>query len=208
MSSTVIAIPTNPPAVKPAPSDLNSPSDGCIAGGPNQGGSPVYGCEGNTGFYFCNTNWKAGLLITGMEVWAEQYQIKGIQLTYSDGSKAPIQGNPDSDTESRHAAVTWAETDTIQSIQMWNNSVGDAMGRISLKTTGGVKLDVGAKFTQGGSGTYVPLSSSGNLIGMTGTSNDMLRQVKFWFLPSKVATAEIVQIDYDESLAALNAAKQ
>lgn len=48
--------------------------------------NPVsYGFKNHPGaHYYCDTRWDYGLVITGLEVWAEQYQIKGIRWTLSD----------------------------------------------------------------------------------------------------------------------------
>lgn len=51
---------------------------------------------------FCHTPWKRGLVVTGIEVWANEWQVKGIQLTFSDGSKPPLQGTADGD---RHNSI-------------------------------------------------------------------------------------------------------
>lgn len=49
--------------------------------------NPVhYGFPNHPGAnYYCDTRWVAGLTVIGIEVWARQYQIKGIQFTFSDG---------------------------------------------------------------------------------------------------------------------------
>jgi hypothetical protein len=46
---------------------------------------PSYGFPQHAGDPYCNTKWDSGLGITGIEVWALQYQMKGIEWTYSDG---------------------------------------------------------------------------------------------------------------------------
>ena len=39
---------------------------------------------------------KDGTVVTGMEVRSSEWQVKGIRLTYPDGSQAPILGQTDS----------------------------------------------------------------------------------------------------------------
>ena len=50
---------------------------------------PAYGAPLHAGDLYCDTAWDKGLVITGMEVWSLEYQIKGIQFHYSDGKIIP-----------------------------------------------------------------------------------------------------------------------
>lgn len=51
----------------------------------DMGSRPTYGFPDHGGPTFCATKWDQGLVVTGIEVWSLQYQIKAIQFSFSDG---------------------------------------------------------------------------------------------------------------------------
>ena len=84
------------------------------------GSSTVNGCDYTDtrhgcgrGVYFCDTKWRNGTVVTGLEVWSDCCQIKALQLTYNDGTKGPMHGNPEYRENIQHKAITWDDSSQV-----------------------------------------------------------------------------------------------
>lgn len=136
-------------------------ADDCTDGPINQ---PVqtWGKDASTGG-FCHTQWINGLSVIGVEVWASHWQITGIQLTYSDGTKAPLQGQTNG--EYSHDSITWDVTKPITAMKLAGNYAGDGLGLVHIEVDGRT-LDVHSDV-----GTYTGTSvtvATGTMLGASG----------------------------------------
>jgi hypothetical protein len=163
-----------------------------------------------------------------MEVWSSQWQVKGIRLTYSDGSQTPIRGQTDSLNQWGSAIsgksgpppdngygwdkIEW-DAGKIDKVRLWVNyndgNAPDAVGRIQVWPTGADTdqkkiLDVGSDVGGDGGGMLVDNLGSGVLIGMKTQSGAFLDTLEFVFMDGQVNSAEIVKIDWPESIDDLN----
>ncbi|KAI4942592.1 hypothetical protein J4E91_009986 [Alternaria rosae] len=178
--------------------------------------------------YNCDTKWIEGLVVTGMEVWSSQWQVKGIRLTYSDGTQSPIRGRTDNlnqwgskisgksgpppDNGYGWDRIEWGVGE-IDKVRLWvnyNNGDGpNAVGRVQIWPNGADNdqkriLDVGSDVGGDGGGILVDNLGSGVLIGMRTQSGDFLDSLEFVFMDGKVESAEIVHIEWPESIDDLN----
>ncbi|RDL34412.1 uncharacterized protein BP5553_07540 [Venustampulla echinocandica] len=168
-------------------------ADGCEKG--PFGDSHKFGKTG--GGYYCDTAWDKGLVITGLEVWANEWHVKGIQWAYSDGTKSVVRGMNVGD---RNQAITWGAGDKITRLQMWGNYAGDAVGKIEIETSSGKKLSQGSDV--GTFGGEPVLTHSGILLGGRGSSNDFVNELEMLFLASNVQKggAVITAVKFQDNL--------
>jgi hypothetical protein len=76
-----------------ANAQFTPPKDECDNA--NFAASPVSGApwtKGDGKGYFCDTKWKTGLVICGVQTWAYKYHQKGFKVKYSDGTWGPLHG--------------------------------------------------------------------------------------------------------------------
>ncbi|OCH86343.1 hypothetical protein OBBRIDRAFT_828354 [Obba rivulosa] len=152
---------------------------------------------GNGGQPFESCKWivnRSGLVVKGLDVWWSSKCLRGIQLTFSDGSRSVVYGNP-SDS---HDSVVFSAGEAITSMTLWANSSKNRAGRIRLTTNAGQTFDVGIKTDK--LPAYDVYIGSGILVGMVGrcaTDIDMLGAV---FLKGTVTSISISKVAYDPPL--------
>ena len=152
---------------------------------------------------FCHTQWTTGLSVTGVEVWATQWQITGIQLTYSDGTKGPVQGQTNGDYS--HDAINWDVTKPITAMKLAGNYAGDGLGLVHIEVDGktlDVKSDVGSN-----TGDNVVLAT-GTMLGASGEAPDFVRAWRPLFMGEANGGAQITDVAFDDSLEDMNAKQQ
>ncbi|KAK4499990.1 hypothetical protein PRZ48_008176 [Zasmidium cellare] len=151
---------------------------------------------------FCDTQWRNGLSVTGIEVWATAWQIKGIQLTYSDGTKPPLQGQAEGD---RHQSINWNESDRITRMKLAINYAGDALGLVHVEV-GSKSLDVRSD-TGSFDGDDITLAT-GILLGANGVAGGFVDRWTPLFMGEHNGKAQITNIVMDDSIDDLNAKQQ
>jgi hypothetical protein len=163
-----------------------------------------------------------------MEVWSSEWQVKGIRLTYSDGSRSPIRGQTDSlnqwgstvsgkpgpppDNGYGWDKIEWG-AGKIDKVRLWvnyNDGQGpNAVGRVQVWPTGADNdkkriLDVGSNVGGDTGGMNVENLGSGVLIGVRTQSGAFLDTLEFVFMDGKVESAETINIEWPESIEDLN----
>ncbi|KAH7125511.1 hypothetical protein B0J11DRAFT_308099 [Dendryphion nanum] len=155
---------------------------------------------GGDGGPFCATKWKEGVVIKGVEVWANTKSVRAIQFYYSDGTNSQQWGKVDGD---RHARMDWdPATDGISQIKTWGNGRGQYLGRVQIRTSKGKELDVG-KDTNG-QNTYETKVASGIMLGAFGGAGDVIDRLGFLFLKSKVDKISIDDVKFKDTPDQLN----
>lgn len=177
-------------------------ADDCSDGPANQ---PLksWGKSSNKGGGFCATPWAAGKVVTGIEVWATAWQITGIQLTYSDGTKPTLQGQTNGD---RHDSISWNSEDTITKMNLAGNYAADGLGLVHVEVAGKT-LDVRSD-TGSFNGDTVTLAT-GIFLGASGEAPDFVRLWTPLFMGATSGqNATITAIDFDDSLDDVNKKQQ
>lgn len=159
---------------------------------------------GNNGAGFCATKYKAGIVITGVEVWADTKSVRAIQFFYSDGTNSQQWGKINGDRKGR---LNWdPSTDSISQVKTWGNGKGQFLGRVQIRTKSGKELDVG-KDTNG-QDTFESDVGSGIMLGAFGASGDVIDRLGFLFLKSKVTKVTIDDVKFKDTPADLNKRKE
>jgi hypothetical protein len=155
---------------------------------------------GGGGGGFCATKWKAGVVITGVEVWANSKDVRAIQFYYSDGTNSELFGKIDGD---KHARMDWdPATDGIEQLRTWGNGRGQYLGRVFIRTKTGKELDVGKDTS--GQDTFESKVASGIMLGAFGAHGDVIDSLGFIFLKSKIERITIDDVVFKETPEELN----
>ena len=145
-------------------------------------------------------------MVTGLELWATPWQVKGLRFTYSDTTKSNIFGkNTDDDGNvlPTSDSITWAVGDTIKSMTIGPNWVSppDALGIFHMEVSNGQKIDYAGTYT----GSPKPVDvGSGIMLGASGGAGAFIDGAQFMFLADTVGQAEITAIQFDEDLNTVN----
>ncbi|KAF2868772.1 hypothetical protein BDV95DRAFT_579284 [Massariosphaeria phaeospora] len=157
------------------------------------------------GIDYCETRWKDGLLITGIEVWANKHHVRGLQITYDNGLKSPIYGTADGD-EDRHDKIAWDATAPVTKVTKWNNIDNDAVGRIRIEV-GGKTLEVGANIKKKNDGEDV-MVHSGLLLAANGRAGDFMDSLEWKFMGATLQEATMEEITFENSIDTWNSEKR
>ncbi|KAF2792567.1 hypothetical protein K505DRAFT_418383 [Melanomma pulvis-pyrius CBS 109.77] len=156
---------------------------------------------GDGGGRFCATKWKAGVVVTGVEVWADKGSVRAVQFYYSDGTNSQQWGKVDGD---KHARLDWdPAVDGISQIKTWGNGRAQYLGRVFIRTKKGAELDVGKDTS--GQDTFETNVASGIMLGAFGSCGDRIDNMGFLFLKSKIEKITIDDVVFSETPEMLNA---
>lgn len=151
------------------------------------------------GTRFCETRYSEGTVVTGIEAWATDGGVEGIQFYYSDGKPSKLYGTIKGDGK----RVDWdPSVDSVTQVRSWGNGRGQHLGRIELKTTKGAHLDVGKDTS--GQDTFEYNVGSGIMLGAFGSSSSLIESLGFYFLKSKIDKISMDDIVFDETPEMLN----
>lgn len=150
---------------------------------------------------FCHTQWTNGLVVTGIEVWSQDYHITGIQLTYSDGSLSPLQGqNRDFQY---HNTLSWGSQDQITVFRTGRNYERDALAILYMEVAG-KKLDMTMHVDVGWNYAGDDVNfGTGYMLGAFGEAGDFINQWAPIFMAQSSA-GSITDMVFDESLDKIN----
>ncbi|KAF2187915.1 hypothetical protein K469DRAFT_567511 [Zopfia rhizophila CBS 207.26] len=163
--------------------------------------SSVGGSEGSD---FCETKFKQGVIINGIEVWANKETVRAVQFKYSDNTLSKVYGEADGD---KHSRLEWdAAATTVDKLTMWGNGKATRLGRIYLRLSDGKELDVG-KDTDGQK-SYEQDRGSGVMVGAFGKSGLDINMLGILFLGSKVKKVRVSEMKFDDDIQTLNSKKQ
>ena len=62
--------------------------------------------------HFCETRWRDGLTVNGIETWSSPYNMQAFRLRYSDGKWGKMYGNPNPDTHNNEE-VLWDSDELV-----------------------------------------------------------------------------------------------
>ena len=156
-----------------------------------------YTVGGTNGNWFQACKWvtnSSALVVQRLDVWWNSGTLKGIQVTYADGSRSQVFGSPNDST----ASISFAPGELVTSLSLWGNGIGTRCGRIRLTTNLGQTFDHG-KNTSGQTQYDGPVGS-GVLVGLVGRSGHDVDQLGAVFLRSAVKSIKIGNVKYTPSL--------
>lgn len=172
----------------------------CDSGPWNAGNINWVGGDG--GGAFCETKWKAGVVITGVDVYATGDGVEALQFYYSDGTS----GNQWGQVNGHEAAKSlhWDPTkgESIQQLRMWGNGVGTRLGRVYLRTSTGATLDAGKDTS--GQKVYEKPVDSGVMLAAFGKCGDSIDNLGLIFMKSTVASVQVTNTKFADTPDELN----
>lgn len=152
--------------------------------------------KAGSGGYYCETGWAAGVVVTGLEAWADSSHVNGIQFSFSDGTKRMVGNQKSGSGDQFHKSVTWGVGDTVTQLDLWKSNDGRAVSKIEIKTSNGQTMEIGY---WAGKVVSIPINS-GIMLGAQGGTGDFIDNITFLFLASTVGKAEITGLDFKENL--------
>ncbi|ORY13677.1 hypothetical protein BCR34DRAFT_613167 [Clohesyomyces aquaticus] len=167
--------------------------------------APVSMTGADTGAPWCDTMWKQGPVIAGVEAWANNERLKAIRFTFSDGTVGPMHGREDGD---KHGAISWHPADDkIVQATTWGDGRGRRVGRVVIKTAGGKVLDVG-KDTDGQAQYDHVVGNAGIMMGAFGHAGYDIDLLGFNFLRGEIKKITVGDVKFDQSAEDLNSQKK
>jgi hypothetical protein len=144
---------------------------------------------------------ESGAVVTGVEAWSNKFHVKGIQLSYSDGTKGPVHGMVEGDWTPNPNFMGWGQQEQVTRIQKWGNwndgKGSDGVGRLSI-TVGGKTLDVSSDV--GDYGGEPVMTHSGVILGIAGKQGQWLESMEWLMLSSDAGKARILDLEMGTSL--------
>jgi len=179
-------------------------ADGPYQSGTDQNGnSAIHSIGGGTGSPFCETKWKQGLVIKGIEVWADSNCVRAVQFKYSDDSLGNMIGKADGNINKR---IMWDPISTrVEKLELWGDGKGKRLGRIKIRLSNNEEFDAG-KDTLGQT-TYNMVVGAGIMLGAYGGSGTDVDMLGILFLGSKVESLKITDLKLDADSKTLNEQK-
>lgn len=150
---------------------------------------------------YCLSRWKDGLLVTGITTWVNGKVVKGIQVTYSDGSKSDVIGS----MQGKQSEGSWGVTDRITEGVVYGDGTGYRLGQIVIKTHDGGNMRIGQDGERSDPGTPHDVAS-GLLFGVIVAELDgEIARGGLLFMKGQIQKAEITEMVFDDDIDALNA---
>jgi len=159
----------------------------------------------NGGSDWCETKWKAGMVIKGVEVWSDRDVVSGVRFYYSNGEVSAIHGKMLSGNveEDKYKKLEWdPAVDRITSLTTWGNFGRKSVGRIEILTAKGGKLSVGKDVSN--QNAYSHKVHTGIILAAFGKSGWHVDLIGFTFLKGKQAKVEITDVKFEKSVEQLN----
>ena len=172
----------------------------CDSGPWNPGNINWVGGDG--GGAFCETKWKAGVVVTGLDVYATSDDIEAVQFYYSDGTSGNQWGQVNGKEPAK--SIHWDPTkgETIAQLRMWGNGVGTRLGRVYLRVSSGATLDAGKDTS--GQKVYEKPVDSGVMLGAFGKCGDAIDNMGILFMKSKVSAIKVTDTKFSDTPDELN----
>jgi hypothetical protein len=127
----------------------------------------------------------------------------GIQLTYSDGTKPPLQGQANGDYS--HDSISWGVTKPITEMKLVWNYAGDGLGLVHNEVDGKT-LDVHSDI---GTSTRDNIAlATGTMLGASGEASDFIRAWRPLFIGAHNVGATMTAVKFDDSLDDINKNQQ
>ncbi|KAF2869574.1 hypothetical protein BDV95DRAFT_609112 [Massariosphaeria phaeospora] len=161
---------------------------------------------GGDGMDFCEQRSDYGVVINGIEVWADKDGVNGLRVRFTDGSNSPQLGRQLGD----HKEASWKpdEGDLLSNIDLWGNGNGRHVGRIRLRFSSGYVFEHGKDVN--GKNPFELNVGGGIMLGIAGlhSPDKVINQLTFRMLKSNIKSTEIGDLHYEEDTDAIIAQKK
>ncbi|OCK84546.1 hypothetical protein K432DRAFT_422506 [Lepidopterella palustris CBS 459.81] len=155
---------------------------------------------GDGGSAWQESKWDSGLVVMAIQVWDDGSRLRGIQLTYTDGSTSVVYGEPSGGND-RTLTLDVGGGELVTSLTLWGDGVGSRAGRVLIQTN---KQQFNAgKDTS--SQTGYPADVGGGIItGAFGRAGQDLDALGFLFLRAKITKISITDVVLSQALTTAN----
>ena len=159
----------------------------------HKGSATHYLIGGKGGKPFSDAKYTNGIVVSGIEAWAGGWQLRGIRITFSDGS-AVTRGK----REGKYCGslkLDYLAGETVTELSIWGNGAGTRCGAFIIKTS--KKKVFFPKMTKWGLKTEYKMNVGGGiLLGVIGGAGSDIDRLGFLIL-DKVTTNVLTQFEYD-----------
>ncbi len=157
------------------------------------GGSTHYLIGGRGGTNFSEAKYSQGLVVTGIEAWAGEWMLRGIRITFSDGS-AVVRGK----CAGKHCgsiSIDYLSGETVTALSIWGNGAGTRCGAFKITTS--KKQVFFPQMTKWGLKTeYEMNAGAGVILGVIGGAGSDIDRLGFLMLDT-VTTTVLTEFEYD-----------
>ncbi|KAF2634120.1 hypothetical protein P280DRAFT_543952 [Massarina eburnea CBS 473.64] len=142
----------------------------------------------------CETQWKRGRVVKGVEVWGSKDRISGIQLTYTNDDKSNMIG---ARAGVYHQSLDWdPATVTVSRAVLWSDKDARQLGGLRIELSNDQNLEM--KVDKISSVVFSPDVGSGILMGGWGRADDHITAWGWMFLEDKVSKISIGDFKWDQ----------
>ncbi len=157
------------------------------------GGSTHSLIGGRGGKDFSEAKYSQGLAVSGIEAWAGEWMLRGIRITFSDGS-AVVRGK----CAGKHCgsiSIDYLSGETVTGLSIWGNGAGTRCGAFRITTS---KKEVFfPQMTKWGLKTeYNMNAGAGVILGVIGGAGSDIDRLGFLMLDT-VSTTVLTEFEYD-----------
>ena len=157
------------------------------------GGSTHYLIGGRGGRDFSDAKYSQGLVVTGIEAWAGEWMLRGIRITFSDGSVV-VRGA----CKEKHCggiSIDYLSGETVTGLSIWGNGAGTRCGAFRITTSKGKVFF--PQMTKWGLKTeYKMNTGAGVILGVIGGGGSDIDRLGFLMLDT-VSTTVLTEFEYD-----------
>lgn len=159
----------------------------------HKGKSSHYLIGGKGGTSFSDKKYSKGIVVSGIEAWAGKWQLRGIRITFSDGSVI-TRGKREGEY-CGSLKLDYLSGETVTELSIWGNGAGTRCGAFRIRTS--KKQKFFPKMTKWGLKTEYKMNAGGGVIlGVIGGEGSDIDRLGFLML-DKVNTSVLTQFEYD-----------
>jgi hypothetical protein len=139
-------------------------------------------------------------LVTEITTWAGNTFVKGVQVTYSDGTKSEVVKK----IKGKQAHGSWDITDSIMSATVFGDGKGYRLGKMEISTKSGTQVKTRQENIRTDSST--PHDVGGGLLVdiIVATNDDEIVRGAYLFIQDQTTEVEGTDFKFDDDINQLN----
>ncbi|KAF2635168.1 hypothetical protein P280DRAFT_474084 [Massarina eburnea CBS 473.64] len=176
----------------PVSADLGDRAQ-CEKHGLNKAAEKGFGSP--SGEYFCSSKIKSGIVINGLECWADSKSVRGLKFYYSDLSTMMIGKAGGSGRVANDKAMWDPTADHVTALSLWGGGWNGILGRVDMRVSNGQYVNCGKDTTFGAADFETDLGAGGMMIGASGGFGDGIDNVAFQFSATALSRVTLTSLD-------------
>lgn len=148
----------------------------------------------------CETRWKDGGIVDGIEMWADKKNFLGYQLHYTLGQMSHCIGSCEQKAGVTYKKMYWhPDKQWVTGVSIWDNGKGDGkkgsrVGKVRIELNDGSNIEVG----ENNPGSEVKARMYGGIIlGAMGRANWAVHELGFMMLGAEIDRIAISDLKLD-----------